>query len=271
MFRVNILILYYTGAGNSLVVASVLKDRFLKDGYEVELKRITKNIGEVDLSPYHLVILITPVYAYHAPGTVLEFVRSLKEGDKPFYLILTKGLILGNSAYELQQILRSKGYKVKGFHDIIMADTLFLLTARKNSLLERFYLLPNRIFNHHLKSIYRMIVKTLHSDKEIKLRKKLYGFVTELIARNFWKKVNKWKSTLYADDKCNLCGVCVKVCPRSNIKIEGGKVIFGNDCEFCTACIHRCPQEAVQVGKMTERKARYKVGKEAEYFRRVLK
>ena len=270
MNRFRLLILCYSGAGNSLLVASTIKDRLLKDGYDAQLKMINKKIGEVDLTPYDLIILVSPVYAYHAPGTVLEFMRSLKNGTSSFYLIFTKGLILGNSAYELHKILKEKGYKVRGFSDIILTDTLFLLTAKKNTLLEKFYLLPNKIFLYKLKTIYRSIIKAIHSQKEIRLHKKLYGLLTEFIAKKFWKKINTLKRLFYADGKCNLCGVCVQVCPRSNIRIEEGKVLFGDDCEFCTACIHRCPQEAVQVGKMTIGKARYKIGKEANYFRKVL-
>ncbi|MEO0243581.1 MAG: EFR1 family ferrodoxin [candidate division WOR-3 bacterium] len=267
MRKHKVQILFYTGGGNTQLVASSLKERFLKDGYDVCLYNIKKGSSIPDFSNYDINVLATPVYAYRAPGTVLKFLEEIPAGRGDFYLIFTKGLILGNAAYEVFMTLKNKGYSVVGFSDIMLADTLFLLTARKGSPLEFLYLLPNRVHTFKLNFIYKSIIKSLHTKKPVRLRSKLYSCLTNLIAKEFWRRVERWKKELFADEKCNLCGVCVKVCPRGNIKVVEGKVIFGDDCEFCTACIHRCPVEAVQVNRKTQNKARFKIGKEARYFR----
>ncbi len=268
--QAKVLLLYYSGAGNTQLLASTIKERLLKDGYEATLFQIKKDLEPPNLSGYDLLILASPVYAYKAPFTVLEFIDKLPEGTAPLYLIFTKGLILGNSAYEVYNNLTKKGYKIVGFSDIILADTLFLLTAKEGSLLERFYLLPNRILIYKLRSIYHQIVKALYKKLPIKIRKKIYSFITSTVARSFWRRVKKWSEQFNVNEACNLCEVCVKVCPRNNIKIEEGKVIFGDDCEFCTACIHRCPVNAINVGKITPGKARYSIGKESIIFRKIL-
>ena len=60
-----------------------------------------------------------------------------------------------------------------------------------------------------------------------------------------------------ADDKCNSCGLCEKVCPYNNIKMYEGKPMWSQHCTKCMACICRCPQEAIQYGKRTKNKGRY--------------
>lgn len=271
MEKLKVLFLFYSGAGNTLLLSSTLKERFEKDGHQVKLTNLKKDSEIPDLSNCNIVVLATPVYAYHVPQTVMEFLQRLPNGNASFFLLFTKGLILGNSAYEAQNILRKKGYKIKGFSDIIMADTLFLLTAKQGGMLEKIYLLPNRIASFRLNSIYKSIIKSIHCEKEVKLRPKIYAPITNFIANWFHKKTAQFKKELFADEHCTLCGVCVKVCPRNNIKIDQSRVIFGDDCEFCTACIHRCPVESIQVGSKTQGKSRYRIGKEAKYLRKWLK
>jgi DNA-directed RNA polymerase subunit D len=42
---------------------------------------------------------------------------------------------------------------------------------------------------------------------------------------------------------CNLCGKCVKVCPRGVLSVEGGSLVVKNlmDCTLCEDCVRACP------------------------------
>ena len=67
------------------------------------------------------------------------------------------------------------------------------------------------------------------------------------------KKAEKLRST----DACIACGQCVRLCPKGNIRIEGGRAVFGTDCIGCLACLQYCPQEAIHMGGVTVRRERY--------------
>lgn len=60
-----------------------------------------------------------------------------------------------------------------------------------------------------------------------------------------------------ADEKCNSCGICEKICPSNNITLIEGKPDWHQKCEQCLACIQWCPQEAIQYGKKTIKYKRY--------------
>ena len=47
------------------------------------------------------------------------------------------------------------------------------------------------------------------------------------------------------NEKCSGCGVCVRICPVSNIHMVEEKPVWQHHCEFCLACLHWCPQEAI--------------------------
>ena len=49
-----------------------------------------------------------------------------------------------------------------------------------------------------------------------------------------------------------------KNCPTNNIVIQNGKPVWGNNCTHCMACICRCPAEAIEYGKKSVGKPRYR-------------
>ena len=54
------------------------------------------------------------------------------------------------------------------------------------------------------------------------------------------------------------CGLCKDVCIDEIIEMEDGKPKWTNDrCSHCMGCISRCPKEAIQYGKVTQKRVRY--------------
>ena len=51
--------------------------------------------------------------------------------------------------------------------------------------------------------------------------------------------------SIYADDKCNGCAICAKVCPVQNIKMVDNKPVWQHRCEMCLACAEWCPIKAI--------------------------
>lgn len=48
-------------------------------------------------------------------------------------------------------------------------------------------------------------------------------------------------------EKCNLCNLCVDICPTKSFKIKDENLIFDNTrCINCSLCIDECPQNALK-------------------------
>lgn len=47
------------------------------------------------------------------------------------------------------------------------------------------------------------------------------------------------------ENKCNLCGTCVKACPFGALEIKEHKVLVNASCKMCRICIKSCPRNAI--------------------------
>ncbi len=59
-------------------------------------------------------------------------------------------------------------------------------------------------------------------------------------------------------EACTSCGTCAAVCPAGNIEMVDRRPVWNHRCELCCGCIHLCPAEAIQAGKGTEGRQRYR-------------
>ena len=58
---------------------------------------------------------------------------------------------------------------------------------------------------------------------------------------------------------CTGCGRCAQLCPTNNIVLRSGKPVWGGNCTHCMACISYCPTEAIEYGKKSVGKPRYRL------------
>ena len=61
-----------------------------------------------------------------------------------------------------------------------------------------------------------------------------------------------------ATDACVGCGRCAQLCPRRNITLADGRPVWHGDCTHCMACICLCPHGAIEYGKKSLGKPRYR-------------
>ena len=73
----------------------------------------------------------------------------------------------------------------------------------------------------------------------------------------FLREANSMDENYYADENCNGCGICEKLCPVDNIKLVNEKPEWQHKCEVCLGCINYCPQKAIQYGENTLKRERF--------------
>lgn len=77
-------------------------------------------------------------------------------------------------------------------------------------------------------------------------------------ARKIVEKAQPDGEAARVSDACVGCGQCASKCPLNNIELRNGKPEWGKQCTHCMACISYCPAKAIEYGKRSVGKPRYR-------------
>jgi len=262
----KVLILYFSGTGNTAYVGEYLANNLQQQGVEVRIASI-ESIDKSEIVEYNHLVFGFPVFGGDAPSLVQSFIVDLPlTVNKSVFLYCTKAISSGSALFRTQRIFEKNGFLVMGFADISMPGSDGLAFLNKDSAVvqkinrQDFSNIPKA----NLLAKKLMTVKTaLESGEEIEKYKdtfkisaleKTFGLILIKILPFF---ENRMKNKFWADDKCIKCKKCEKICPTHNIKVND-LVEFDGLCCLCMRCLHQCPVEAIQIGKMTSGKFRWK-------------
>lgn len=237
----KVLIFYFSGTGNTEIIACRIADDLRKNGAEPTLysmEGLAKGIPFPSPEDFDLIGLGFAVHAWDAPRIVYEFIADLPEvSGKDTFLFKTAGdpMLNGGSTARLRRKLRRKGYDVFHEYSYVMPANSF------SAYDERFSMMLIRTAMDLADRIAPEIVqgrKRLQRNGPLKRMFALIGPLEHFGA----KRLSRYFTV---SDHCNLCGLCVKRCPMNNIALRDGRVVYSNNCLLCMRCVYICPKHAI--------------------------
>ena len=106
------------------------------------------------------------------------------------------------------------------------------------------------------------VAEEIRAEKSLTARHAaLWETVVTVPFNPVWCKLVLTSKAFHIEGNCVGCGKCVKLCPLNNISLQDKKPQWGNTCTHCMACICNCPTEAIEYGKITQKKEKYNFGK----------
>lgn len=246
------MILYYSGCGNSAVVA-----RELAKLTEERLEFIPKlNPEDIQIGQGESLGIVCPIYGWDIPSLVKDFVRRIRFQAKPSYvwLVCTCGDNTGLAHKRLDSILRKAGAGLDAAFSVIMPETYINLSG--------FDLDMPQVAQEKITRAMLALPDIAESIKkhERRIEMELGGspwFKTYIINPLFYATLVK-DTFFTVNDTCTGCGLCARECPLQNISIVDNKPFWSHNCTTCMSCYHRCPQNAIHFGKETIGKGQYK-------------
>ncbi len=243
-------IYWFSGTGNSLAVARRLSAAF--DG--ACLVPIASQDGVA--RPEGVVGVVCPVYFEGLPLIVQEFLARLDARAATYsFLVLTPGGFAGWAPVQARRLFRRAGRPLDAVFSVKMPDNYIAILdiprpERQREILSR----AERVLAEIAGAAARR-EKRLGVGVAVPL-----GALAYLVmGRSFARTCRRQDTRFVVTDACTACGLCVRVCPKENIVLSGGRPQWNHRCEQCFGCINLCPVAAIQVrNRPTARRGRYR-------------
>lgn len=245
------MIFYFTGTGNSRYcaqqIAAQLHDtcqdsfHFIRDGIAPELSSPT---------PW---VFVAPTYSWQLPRVFAEIIRSGRfSGSQDAYFVMTCGSDIGKAALGNQKLCQEKGFHYRGTLPVIMPENYIAMFSAPEPEEAKEIIAAAR-------PILEQGITCIRDGKDfppVKTRV-LDGLKSGLVNRLFYR-FNVKADPFTVSNACISCGKCASLCPLGNIHMEHGKPMWGKNCTHCMACICSCPIQAIEYGKASRGKPRYR-------------
>lgn len=242
-------IFYYTGTGNSLFIARAVAQE-LGETEIISMVDYRKEKAEID---FKIVGLVFPVHAWGLPTPVINFVKELKTVTPEYvFAVAVNAGQVSATLVQLERILKKKGITLSSGFEIPMPSNYIPWggpgpKAEQQRRFDAAKAKISRLAGYIKKQEQRPV------EKGPLWQRIMFTFIYKISLPQF----PKMDRSFWVDNKCNSCGICVKVCPAQNISMETGKPVWHHQCEQCFACLEWCPQVSVQYGKKTLMYERY--------------
>ena len=235
-------IYWFSGTGNSLYAAK----RLLAEMGDYSLEQITDtapldSVGGADAS----IGFVFPSYFGNLPRTVRAFVEKLEiKQDTYIFAVVTMGAVGQGSVGALNKALKAKGLRLNYGRGVIMP--------------------ANYVIGYNPANVDKKAKALDRTDERIRVFAKEISARLQLVrplpvtANNLYKNIDNLDAAFTVNSECTACGLCEKICPVRNIRLENGKPEWQHHCEHCVACISWCPAMAIDYGNKTQGRRRYR-------------
>ena len=244
---------YFSGTGNSLHVARELQRR-LPDTQVIPMISLLNQNG-IDTAA-EAIGFVFPVYFTAIPIPVKTFIEKLDlKATRYIFAIATRIGTSHGAFHPVTKILKQKGRTLDASFTLNMAsnDPKFHYKVPSVAEIARI----EAAVAQRLDAIQKIVVRRdlcREKDTNCLTRIPFVRLLSLLVTLTGGVKAN-----LYADSKCNGCGICEKVCLARKIKMVAKRPVWQPEvtCYHCGACINYCPVQAAQIKGMTEKNGRY--------------
>lgn len=242
-------IYYFTGSGNSLYLTRELAEKI----GNCEVLSMVHSLKNPDPVAGESIGLVFPVYMYRLPRLVKEFIEKIKSADYIFALANNAGE-MGKSLKQANCLLKRSGLKLNAGYSLKMPSNYTpwggAIPAEEQR--EHFESAQNKLdqIAKNTRELYQ------HIESETPWHK-VY-LIPGVVYKLGYQFIPTQDKSFFSDESCNHCGICEKICPVNNITMDKQRPKWNHQCQMCFACMQWCPQSAIQFGRATINKIRYK-------------
>ena len=233
--------LYFSGTGNSKYIAELFC-RYMN----IKCYSIENNIDFCQLlTAAEIIGFCYPIYGSRVPRIMREFVERHKDflKNKKLFIFCSQLIFSGDGARSFTDIFP------KNWIEIIYAEHFFmpnnvcnlpLLPLASEIKIKKYMVKADQ----KMKDVCQNITDGIIKRRGFNIISKKLGQIQGTFMPAIEKKAMK---SVFINDNCNKCLLCVSICPMKNFDYQNKQIIHKNNCTICYRCINKCPNKAITV------------------------
>lgn len=254
----KIVALYFSGTGNTAYVVRQIGAQVNKhiSFRALNIEAVThNNIGDIEQAD--LLLFAYPIYGSLAPLLMRQFVAEygLHFSGKRAAIIITQVLFSGDGGAYLARKLRKFDVDVVAIEHFNMPNNISDSTL--------FKIRSQEVNAETIKSADIKITRFTQALLEGKAKTvgdNLFSRLLGLVQRLPFSLVEKrYRARVKIDQHlCNMCTVCVQLCPTDNLREDTQQIAANSHCTLCYRCVNLCPQKAISIFSKKKPRVQYK-------------
>jgi ferredoxin len=252
----NLLMIYYSGTGNSKRVSEWIVQEARNQGLKTHISSYHQfNPDEIaGFEGKTLIGFFSATHGFNMPHSMLKFLLSftLLKGSDVFIGNTRAGMKLsklflpglsGIALYFPALIMFFKGYRIKAMYPVdLPSNWISLHPGLRRNVIDSMIL--------HYERLTKSFASKVLSGKRVFLKSFVLLPVDMLVAPIAlgYYFVGRFilAKTFVANYNCNNCGICMEQCPTKSIILDHNRPYWKFTCESCMKCMNYCPQRAIE-------------------------
>jgi NAD-dependent dihydropyrimidine dehydrogenase PreA subunit len=249
----RVLLIVWSGTGNTLKVAKLIQDSFKVRGYRADIFDCTRTFAAAGpggdaasgmpgaaVNEADIIGLGYPIYAFNVPEPFFRYIKALGLRDKPVFIFKTSGEPTWPNNGSSHLLIRLLGSCT------LLGDYHFLMPY---NIIVRF---PDNLIKQMYSAAKRwsgILADNVIAGKPSVIKYTLLHRINSWLFRIQWPGA-RLNGRLYGvrRDICTRCQRCVRDCPAGNISMVKDRFRFGWNCMMCMRCSLYCPVDALRTG-----------------------
>ena len=236
---------YFSGTGNSYKILKTCKDKFDHKGHETRILSITEQSTISEEAG--LIGFCFPVYAYDIPRMCRNYLLNLPRFAQPIktFVLVTAGdpEEAGFSLGQSRKILNNNRLDVI-YSNVIHMPSNWTVAMNPPPKEEAEKVVESGVEEAGKIADDILCGEQYHHAFNYPPKLSKFAFYKDYYMFKWLGVSNLWRN-FRADDTCNACELCEKICPTGSIQMETGQPKWSNTCEQCMRCVNYCPKQAI--------------------------
>lgn len=244
MLNHDIDLYFFSGTGNTYLIAKEIKAVFDQKGYNVTLYRLEKS-NPIEINMNHTIGIGVTAAFFSTYPLVWNFIKNLPPADgTPLFFFDSLGGFAGGLNGPVKKVVTQKGYTPIGAEDFVMPSNFSNKPMNQEELTEKLRKNKTKAFNF----VCALIKGNASWPTTPILGPLLYQF--NMSIQPPVRMRSKFRISC-DQQKCIKCGLCAKACSTNNIQMQEYPQ-FSDQCEFCMRCFAYCPGKAISFKGMSK-------------------